>query len=139
MLERLAHKYLLDKRSSKTNHLEDFNFQEYLSSKLLTLRQKRLLLKFRIRMVSEIRDNFKNMFKNNMNCPLCEHYSESTHYDDQASLLTCPVIQQNKELSGQIETIKYSDIFRSVEYQISAIKVLEKVLQYRISLLNDMT
>ena len=138
-LKKLAYKYLLDKRSSKTSHLNDFNYQEYLSSKLLTLRQKRLLFKFRIRMVSDIRDNYKNLFKNSMHCPLCDHFSESTHYDDQPSLLTCPVIQKNEELRNQIKTINYSDIFGSIDCQIPAIKVLEKVLQYRISLLNNLT
>ena len=110
-LKNLAFKYLIDKRSSKTNNLQEFKFQEYLSSKMLTLKQKRLLFKFRIRMIGDIRDNFKHMFKNNMNCPLCDYYSDSSHYDDQPSLLTCPVILLNKQLKKQIENITYSDIF----------------------------
>ena len=92
-----------------------------------------------MRMIGEIRDNYKNMYKNNMNCPVCEYYSKSSHYDDQPSLLTCPVIMENTHLREQINTISYSDIFKSIDYQIPEIRVLEKVLHYRISLLNERT
>ena len=77
-------------------------------------------------MVDSIRDNFKNHYGNNLLCPL-----DNTHYDDQPSLLTCPVISQDKELNPLIQKINYSDIFKSIEYQIPAIQVLEKIINFR--------
>ena len=61
-----------------------------------------------------------------MLCPL-----DNIHYDDQQSLLACPVILENKELYPLIRNISYSDIFKSIEYQIPAIRVLEKIIYYR--------
>ena len=66
-----------------------------------------------------------------MLCPL-----DNIHYDDQQSLLACPVILENKELNALIRNISYSDIFKSVEYQIPAIRVLEKIIYYRKMKLN---
>ena len=70
-----------------------------------------------------------------MNCPLCDIFMKESHYDDQPSLLTCPVILKNKKLKTQIENITYSDIFKSVEVQVPAIRVLEKIVNYRQHLL----
>ena len=61
-----------------------------------------------------------------MLCPL-----DNYHYDDQQSLLTCPVILENKELNALIQKINYSDIFKSTDFQIPVIKVMEKILNYR--------
>ena len=60
-----------------------------------------------------------------MLCPL-----DNTHYDDQPSLLMCPVILENEELKLMIQNISYSDIFETIELQIPAIQVLEKVINY---------
>ena len=134
-LRKLAHRYLLQKRSSKTINLHEYKYQEYLSSSCLSLKQKRLLFQFRVRMVKSVRDNFKNNnANNNMLCSLC-----NIHYDDQPSILKCPVILQNKKLKPLIEKIDYSDIFKSIEYQIPVIQVLEKVINYRQYKLSIMT
>ena len=77
-------------------------------------------------MISSIEDNYKNQNKGNMLCPL-----DQTHYDDQQSLLKCPVILENKTLGPLVKQIEYTDIFKSVEFQIPAIQVLEKVIDYR--------
>ena len=122
----LVSQYLTERKSSKTANLTDIKFQDYLACHALTLRQKRLLFKFRVRMISSIKDNYKNQYKGNMLCPL-----DQTHYDDQQSLLKCPVILENKTLGPLVKQIEYTDIFKSVEFQIPAIQVLEKVIDYR--------
>ena len=81
-------------------------------------------------MVDGIRDNFKTKFVNHMECPLC-----GNHYDDQSSLLICPRILANDKLKVEIEKIKYSNIFRSLELQVPTIKVLEKIVNFRNKLL----
>ena len=129
----LAHKFLIERKTSKLMNLHNYSFQEYLSSNDLTLKQKRLLFQFRIRMVNSIRDNFKNHFKNNMLCPL-----DNNHYDDQPSLLLCPVILANEDLKAMIQGISYTDIFKSIEYQVPAIKVLEKIIIFRNMKLRQM-
>ena len=90
---------------------------------------------FRIRMVETFYDNFKNKFSSEVNlgkCPLC-----FTHYDDQPSLLSCPKILEDKNLNDSTQQIRYTDIFKSLEFQAPAIQVLEKALQYRMKLLNN--
>ena len=44
-----------------------------------------------------------------MLCPL-----DQTHYDDQQSLLTCPVILENKTLGPMVKQIEYTDIFTDI-------------------------
>ena len=129
-LRQITDRYLFSNKSSKLSGLSEIKMQDYLQTNLLTLKQKRLLYKFRIRMVDGIRDNFKSKFMNNMECPLCEN-----HYDDQSSLLICPRILTNDKLKVEIEKIKYSNIFRSLELQVPTIKVLEKIVNFRNKLL----
>ena len=59
-IKKLAYDFFLENKSAKAMKLTDYSFQEYLSSHLLTLKQKRLLYQFRVRMVQSIHDNFKN-------------------------------------------------------------------------------
>ena len=83
-------------------------------------------------MVENIRDNFKSKFSDNLNCPLC-----GQHYDDQRSLLTCPVILSNDSLNNEIKTISYSDLFSSIELQVPTIKVFEKIMNFRNKKINN--
>ena len=68
-----------------------------------------------------------------MLCPL-----DNNHYDDQPSLLSCPVILANEDLKAMIQGISYTDIFKSIEYQVPAIKVLEKIIIFRNMKLRQM-
>ena len=77
-------------------------------------------------MVQGIKDNFKSMYKDDMTCPLC-----NTHYDDQASLFHCPKILEDDFMKSLLSTCEYSDIFKNVEFQVHAVRVLEKVMYFR--------
>ena len=132
-LKIMTERFLLENKTSKLSNLENYNFQEYLSSSVLTLKQKRLLYQFRVRMIDNIKDNFKQMHLNdNLLCELC-----FSHYDDQPSLLQCPKILENRYLKAQIQTIKYTDIFENIDLQIPAIVVLEKIVNFRSKLLTQ--
>ena len=65
----------MSNRSSKLSNLTEFKLQDYLSTNCLTLKQKRLLYQFRIRMVESFYDNFKNKFSSaevsSKQCLLC--------------------------------------------------------------------
>ena len=131
-LRQVTSEYLTLNKTSKLSGLTEIKFQDYLRSGDLTLKQKRLLYKFRLRMVEDIRDNYKSKFSNNLNCPLC-----GQHYDDQPSLFTCSLILSNKGLNREIKNISYSNIFKSIELQVPTIKVLEKIMNFRNKKINN--
>ena len=87
-------------------------------------------------MVESFYDNFKNKFNsaevNSNLCQLC-----LTHYDDQAGLVSCPKILENKSIQASLKQIRYTDIFKPLEFQIPAIQALEKALSYRMQLLSN--
>ena len=122
----LAHDHLKQNRSSKLSNLTEFKLQNYLSTDKLNLKSKRLLFVLRLRMVPDIRENFKSKFNNNTICPLCFEHS-----DDQQGLLTCRIILSESNLKEEIRKISYSDIFGTLDQQIGAVQVFEKVLKFR--------
>ena len=87
-------------------------------------------------MVESFYDNFKNKFSSaevsSKQCPLC-----FSHYDDQAGLVICPKIRENETINKALQQIRYTDIFKPLEFQIPAIQALEKAFNYRMQLLSN--
>ena len=101
----------------------EFEMQEYLKDKTLTLKQARAVFKFKTRMA-----NFSNNFRGGKDakpCPLCNDSP-----DTQGHSLLCKVVKQNVQVN-----IKYGEIFHSkVDKEVA--KTVENILIFREEFLN---
>ena len=105
---------------------ENFKIQSYLTSKLFPERAK-LLFKFRTNM-SDVKSNFKNMFKEDTLCPLCKVFS-----DTQEHLLSCEKIHETT-----MTTIEYNDLFsKNLKKQLNIFTKLEESWEKRRKILED--
>ena len=89
-----AKKYLISLRGSKSCKLmHTSSMKDYLTSKKLTLQQKKLLFALKTRCV-DVKTNFKKKFSNsNMFCRLCKDESEE---ESEMHLLKCTeIIDEN--------------------------------------------
>lgn len=102
---------------SKMDNIQYDNLkkQNYLSSNLFPQRAK-LLFKLRTHML-DVKYNFKNMFKEDTLCPLCQK-----HNDSQEHLLSCEKIHETP-----IITTRYMDLFsKNIKMQLQIFKALEE-------------
>ena len=128
-------KYLnnLKKTHSKLDNIEftDFICQAYFTDERLTPNEVKLLFNLRTRMFN-CKANFKNQYQDDIWCNLCKFF-----VDCQSHLLQCPVLKACvPELRNNL-TVKYEDIFLSVDFQVKAVKLLVKVIECRELLLNQ--
>ena len=112
----------------ENNTYLNFEIQNYLKSKDLTIRQKKLLFKLRSRMIQ-----VGNNYGRKILCPLCK-----MHRDDQQGLLECVMIKLScRELYEQ-ENANYQDIFSSDITKLTAIsKLMQKCLNTREELIEE--
>ena len=104
------------------------NPSAYLYDKRINPDQAKFIFKVRTRMLS-MKCNFKNQFKENYTCDLC-----NTDLDNQEHLLKCKVLQHFiPEILNS--NINYEDMFDSVEKIIPASELLHKVCKERDQLL----
>ena len=96
----------------------------YLKINLLNTEEKQLLFMMRCRM-NQVKSNFKNQFKNNLNCLLCESGIPET----ESHLFQCPGILD--DIGNNILNIQHSDIYGVLDQQIKAIQVFKKVFRIR--------
>ena len=80
-----AFKYLEGLKNShnkvKENKYKHFSsLQEYITSKELSDTQISILFSLRSRSIRGIKENFKNMHKDNTLCPICERFSDSQEH-----------------------------------------------------------
>ena len=89
--------------------------QEYLNSLLFSDLERKMLISFRSRMVT----NFKMNFKSQHLHVSCQLKCNLLHTDSQENLLLCPILKEkiNPEVA-------YSDIFPTITKQNIAIKSL---------------
>ena len=76
--------------------------RNYLKSKNITTEKSKLLLKLRSRM-APLRENFRGMYQNNTDCPLCEEIGTP---DSQQHLILCPKIKLQSK-----DKVNYSWLF----------------------------
>ena len=94
----------------------------------LTRQQASLAFRFRTRMVSKIKVNFKNSFQDNMSCPVCSSGEE----DSQEHLIVCVSLNNH-----DITMPEYRSLFGNDDNKIAiAIKKLERILNEREDLLS---
>ena len=121
-------------KHSKSLNLNSFNLQEYLYSDELTTREKKLLFSLRTRS-THVKTNYRNMYKINMQCTLCENDSEE---ESEKHLLKCTKILDNVEDPTEILNASYEQIFsESIGEQIKITKVFSKILKVRNMLLKQ--
>ena len=118
------------RRSTKMEHIRytKLETQPYLSSISLDQDEQNMLTALRSRCVRGIRQNFKNMFKQCLHCPLkCN--SEQPHEDTQEHVLTCSKLRG----SAMDHVYVYSE---SME-QIEVAKQFTRLMRERIALLEE--
>ena len=123
-------------KHSKSSNLNSFNLQEYLYNEELTTREKKLLFSLRTRSV-HVKTNYRNMYKYNMQCTLCDENSEE---ESESHLLQCTKIRANLDLDTIMEIFdaSYEQIFsQNIDQQIKITKIFAKVLKLRNILLKQ--
>ena len=118
-------KALLDTKDtlSKMANLNyhELKLQPYLKSPKINVRAAKEIFSFRTRMVTEIKDNFRTQFNNEVNCLLY-----CGQRDSQQHLLICGNAQED------FSHIEYFDLFkRDVDRILPVYKALKKALENR--------
>ena len=122
-----AYMFLMDAASkhSKVNNeaYENLEGMVYFEDTRFTPDLSNLLFKFRTRMFN-VRNNFRNQYRTNLLCPLCNE-----NEDSQEHLLECKIITE--EL-GSVQC-QYEDIFsKDPECLLKIAEVLKKAIKVRI-------
>ena len=122
-----AYTFLMDAASkhSKVNNeaYENLEGMVYFEDTRFTPDLSNLLFKFRTRMFN-VRNNFRNQYRTNLLCPLCNE-----NEDSQEHLLECKIITE--EL-GSVQC-QYEDIFsKDPECLLKIAEVLKKAIKVRI-------
>ena len=115
---------------SKGSNLQygELKMRSYLRTQEITREQASLVFRFRTRMVTQIKANFKSTYKDNISCPICP----SGEDDSQEHLITCSSLT-NDDITLQ----EYRSLNGSDEEKISnVIKKLERILKERKQLLD---
>ena len=110
-------------RHSKLNNIEykEFKMQNYFVDNRVESWVAKNIFKFRTRM-TEVKENFKNNYKNESVCPLCKDPSQK---DDQSHLLKCPKLKENGHIKRNYFDIFSEDILKIYETIIILIKAME--------------
>ena len=99
--------------------------QDYLVSEELTLEEKKLLFKLRSRM-TDIKSNFKSMYKDDLLCQLCQCEEETSKH-----LLECKTVLDDENIGDAARKVKNADIFKDINKQVKAVKVWKEILKLR--------
>ena len=84
-----------------------------------------------------IRDNFKNLYQSQTNCPLnCSKQGSPPSIDNQKHLLECPKLQQVTTLTLANKKIQYEDIYGDVFTQKAAVSLFKLLLEKREKIIN---
>ena len=82
-----------------------------------------LLFAFRTSMVRDIKNNFPQMYKNNIACDICK-----VHVCSHQHLLQCTELRKHVNVPDDIE---YGDLFKNTEKQLKIVKIMKKLLWAR--------
>ena len=120
--------YKLKEGHSKTSNLGNFSLQEYLKSENLSTNEKKLLFSLRTRSY-DVKSNYKNKFKFNMQCRYCENESE---VESEVHLINCSKISENIDPDVDLADACYDNIFsEEIEDQVSITKVFNNIQRTR--------
>ena len=82
-----------------------------------------------------VKDNFKNMYQGeDLLCDL-----KCGKYEDQQHLLECEVLLGKCTALYEDDTVKYEDLFKTENKQLDEVKLFNKVLKTRDSLLEEIS
>ena len=123
---------------NKIKHIKykTFAIQPYLSSPLFSKDDISTLFGLRSRTIRSIRNDFREQYKPNLSCPVCEQ-----HLDSLPLLLTCPrlkteLLKLSPSEQTTIKKTKYDDVFSSdLIVQKQATQVYSQLLSLRDKLL----
>ena len=124
------------KSHSKVQKIEysSFKCQEYLSSGMFKNEEISILSSLRSHTVRTVRYNFKNLYKNNLNCPLkCWEDGNEPNCDTQEHILSCKRISERVPLNPTVarNKVKYDDIYGNLHEQKEVISVFKQRIQTR--------
>ena len=112
-----------------------FGFQQYLKCENLSITEKKLLFSLRCR-TFDVKTNYRNKFKFNMFCRICENQTEE---ESERHLLKCSKILNHLDKNIDIANAKYESIYSdNLEEQVLITKVFHSILKIRLKLLNEM-
>ena len=134
-LKEKALDFLLTKKAkhSKTENLNSYKFQQYLSSGQLTTNEKKLLFSLRTRSV-DVKRNYRGKYRFNMHCSLCRDESEE---ETELHLLKCSKIIDEVKEDIDLTKAKYEDIFSNkIEDQVVITKIFCEVFKAKKLLKN---
>ena len=137
-LNRIAKDSLLndqiEERKSKIKNLNSYKIQNYLQTSKLSTKQKKLLFGLRTRSI-DVKTNYKNKFKFNMKCRICD---DDESIDSEKHYLKCSKVIEHFDANNEdISNATYDDIFsEEIEKQISITKTFELVFKIRFKLTN---
>ena len=136
----------LQKSHSKVKAIEygKFKRQEYLSSGIFSNEEITTLSSLRSHTLRTIKNNFKNMYQGNTNCPLdCSEGSDQFYADTQQHLIICSKIKQFMSMQQQqtisTHTIRYEDIYGSIYRQKAVVSLIVQCLEARNTILQQPT
>ena len=118
----------------KVKHIvyKDLEMQSYLRCENLCSEEIQTLTALRSQCLRNVRNNFKKMFKNRVQCPLkCD--KEYPHTDSQEHLLQCSLLKSGDTLSASI-----MNEFQNITKQEAIAKIVAKVLRSRKRLIEQL-
>ena len=124
-----------EEQRSKIKNLSTFKLQNYLLTNKLSKKEKKLLFSLRTRSI-DVKRNYKNKFKFNMQCRLCDDDKE---IESEEHYLACKKFLENIDNKNELLTVKYEHIFSAdIEKQISITKIFDKIFKIRTKLMNNL-
>ena len=123
---------LIQQGHKKVEHNQYTNFegpQDYITSKDITNTQCKILFALRSHTIRGIKYNFRQMYQQDLLCPLCERFG-----DTQDHVLDCQVL---KVIQSKEEHIEYMHIYGNIQQQIEVIQIYEAYLSLRDEILGN--
>ena len=110
-----------------------FKIQSYMTSPSFSNEMVGVLFSMRCSMTKGIKSNFSSIFKNDIGCKM--KCNQTGALDNQEHLFSCPNLI-SKFKSDQISSVKYDNIFGTLEEQRKVVNVLIQLLEIRNKLLD---
>ena len=124
----IASEYLTELQMAhfKSRYLyQETKMKNYLTTAKLSTKEKKLLFKLRSRTTPN-KTNYKMRHNNDLSCSLCK---DKATEESESHFLECQFLANIPQLSQDLNTIKYEDIFGNLSSQVKAIKVWTKIFK----------
>ena len=124
-LKVMAYLFALQNKHSKSAKLiHQTKMHDYLKSNGISTTYKKLLFRLRSKML-KIKANFSSMYKNNLQCSLCE---QTDTIENEQHLLGCSFLTNHPSLKDDIGHVKFEDVFSNEDKQLKAAKVFKQIM-----------